>query len=418
MFRPKSARPRRYGRRIGGHAALVAALLFALVVPAWSPASAEAPKTRKATSDLKSVERAIKRAKTRQTRLQREEAALARQVRILRSKLVGAAKAIHSGEAMLTRFEAELTKLRGQEKAIERKLTARRMQVARTVAALQRLSLNPPEATIGHQRTATETVRGGLAIRASVPHLQAQIAALKRELAERSAVRVRIARQLYAIEDTTRRLERNRVRLAALLKGSETLRRRTRQARQRTTARMSSLVSRSRSLRELMESLERPRAKPPTAPPPAKRRTSAARKVPNVPFSKARGRVQLPARGRIVRRFGQRGGTAAFGRGIVIKTRPGAQVVAPFYGRVVFAGRFRDYGVILILEHSEGYHTLLAGMARLTVAENRTLVRGEPVGTMSSSQSGRTRLYLEIRRKGNPINPLPWLAAKTGKVNG
>jgi septal ring factor EnvC (AmiA/AmiB activator) len=103
---------------------------------------------------------------------------------------------------------------------------------------------------------------------------------------------------------------------------------------------------------------------------------------------------------------------------VVFQTRPGAQVVAHFDGRVVFAGRFRSYGLILIIDHGGGYHTLLAGLARVDIVVNQWLLGGEPIGAMSSTQSRSTRLYLEIRRRGQPINPLPWLAAQPSKANG
>ncbi|MEQ9447676.1 MAG: peptidoglycan DD-metalloendopeptidase family protein, partial [Rhodospirillaceae bacterium] len=103
-------------------------------------------------------------------------------------------------------------------------------------------------------------------------------------------------------------------------------------------------------------------------------------------------------------------------RGITIKGRAGAPVIAPFDGIIAFAGPFRGYGRLLIIEHSEGYHTLLAGLARIDGAVGQMVLAGEPVGLMETA--GAANLYVELRRDGQPINPLPWLAGRAGKTSG
>ncbi len=114
-------------------------------------------------------------------------------------------------------------------------------------------------------------------------------------------------------------------------------------------------------------------------------------------------------------------------KGIRLRTRGRAQVVAPYDGRVVFAGPFRTYGQVLIIEHGEGYISLLAGMSRLDGVVGQWILAGEPVGIMDDSQVRQNvatssdkapELYIEIRRFGEPINPLPWLSMGQGKVTG
>ncbi|MDR3441105.1 peptidoglycan DD-metalloendopeptidase family protein [Telmatospirillum sp.] len=135
------------------------------------------------------------------------------------------------------------------------------------------------------------------------------------------------------------------------------------------------------------------------------------------PFSQAEGEMPFPARGRVVARFGQNNESGSPSRGITIAPRPGAQVVSPYDGQVVFAGPFRGYGLLLIIEHGEGYHTLLAGMARIDGNVGQHLLPGEPVGVMGQSES-KPLLYVELRRNGQPVNPLPWFTAHKTKVSG
>lgn len=162
---------------------------------------------------------------------------------------------------------------------------------------------------------------------------------------------------------------------------------------------------------------------PPVSPTakPAPRSTPPA--APTQSFGAARGALALPARGKLVQGFGDQTNTG-HARGLRVLTRAGAQVVAPFDGRLVFAGPFRDYGQLLIIEHSDGYHTLLAGMERLEVGVGQPVVSGEPVGVMGkktftgggqSPVAAGPQLYIELRRDGEPINPMPWLSARLGK---
>jgi septal ring factor EnvC (AmiA/AmiB activator) len=134
-------------------------------------------------------------------------------------------------------------------------------------------------------------------------------------------------------------------------------------------------------------------------------------------FSQAQGAMPFPARGRIAVRFGQTNDLGAPSRGISIETRANAQVIAPYDGQVVFSGPFRGYGLLLIIEHGEGYHTLLAGMARIDSTVGQRLLAGEPVGVMAESED-KPLLYVELRHNGQPVNPLPWLTARKTKVSG
>jgi septal ring factor EnvC (AmiA/AmiB activator) len=150
----------------------------------------------------------------------------------------------------------------------------------------------------------------------------------------------------------------------------------------------------------------------------ASRQAAEARPVKaDRPFSSAQGKLPFPARGHVVARFGQSNEVGHVTKGISIETRKSAQVIAPYDGQVVYSGSFRGYGLLLIIEHGEGYHTLLAGMARIDCSVGQRLLAGEPVGVMGQDDAKPT-LYVELRQNGQPINPLPWLSAHKSKVGG
>src|SRR5260221_74033 len=133
-------------------------------------------------------------------------------------------------------------------------------------------------------------------------------------------------------------------------------------------------------------------------------------------FAAARGAMVMPVAGRLKRRYGESDEFGAASKGILVLAPAGGRVVAPFDGRIEFAGPFRGYGQILIIEHGDGYHSLLAGLERIDGVVGQWLVSGEPVGIMPTGDRGAA-LYLELRRHGQPINPSPWLATPRDKAS-
>jgi septal ring factor EnvC (AmiA/AmiB activator) len=121
-------------------------------------------------------------------------------------------------------------------------------------------------------------------------------------------------------------------------------------------------------------------------------------------FDNAEGHLHLPS-GKIISRYGNTSAGSAFSKGIMIETRAGAQALAPYDGEVVYAGRFRDYGRMVILRHSDNYHTLLSGMETITASPGQFVLEGEPLGAMGQNIP---RLYMELRQDGKPVDPLPW----------
>ena len=125
-------------------------------------------------------------------------------------------------------------------------------------------------------------------------------------------------------------------------------------------------------------------------------------------FAKAKGSLSRPVRGTVITEYGQMLSKGVTSKGIVYKTRPEAQVIAPYDGTVIFSGPFKGYGNIIIVEHGDGYLSLLAGLGVIDCEPGQMLLAGEPVGTMPDSSNAK--LYVEIRKDRHPINPAPWFA--------
>jgi septal ring factor EnvC (AmiA/AmiB activator) len=153
---------------------------------------------------------------------------------------------------------------------------------------------------------------------------------------------------------------------------------------------------------------------------------SPGRIKPEIPFSQARGRLPMPAQGRQVLGFGEKTQYGGQSKGLVLETRTGAQVTSPCDGWIVYAGEFRSYGQLLIINAGGGYHVLLAGLSQIDVQPGQFVLGGEPVGTMSGwtqqAQSATANnapvLYVEFRKDGTAIDPDPWWVQGHQKVQG
>jgi murein DD-endopeptidase MepM/ murein hydrolase activator NlpD len=128
--------------------------------------------------------------------------------------------------------------------------------------------------------------------------------------------------------------------------------------------------------------------------------------------------LRLPVVGPLRGRYGEPLASGGARKGIEIAAHAGEIVAAPAAGTIVFAGPFRGYGLLLIIKHGEGYHTLMAGMARVDGAIGQSVDAGEPVGSMSVANDRQPALVFEVWRNGQPIDPLPLLGIAEAKESG
>jgi septal ring factor EnvC (AmiA/AmiB activator) len=179
------------------------------------------------------------------------------------------------------------------------------------------------------------------------------------------------------------------------------------------------LARQAEDLKELLGRLERDTEAGAAAPDsaPAKPGGTIAKLGPAIAFASAKGLLPMPVNGIKIRDFGSADRLGAVQKGISVATRASAQVTAPCDGWVVYAGPFRSYGQLLILNAGGGYHVLLAGMERISVDLGQFVLTGEPVAMMGggprtaatvATDSSQPILYIEFRKDGTPIDPGPW----------
>jgi septal ring factor EnvC (AmiA/AmiB activator) len=395
-----------------------------LATPIAVQAQGAAPERKGKLAD---IEKARKESEKRAAELAREAERLEREAADTAKKLVGAAAEARTHEQAIAELRDHLADIAAERKTRSDGLAGRRARLAELLAALERIARHPPEALMAYARTPQDTLRAAMLLRDTVPKLEAEARKLREELEALAGLEEQAAARSEALTRERAKLEQKRKSLAALVEKKRSLARNTKAEEDRAQARARALAREAKDLRELLAGIERERRRVAVRPPrpPARDngrvaalpRPAAPAIVPGQAISRARGRLARPVVGRLAVAFGAREEAGA-AKGVRFETAPGAQVIAPFGGEVVFSGPFRGYGPLLIIDHGEGYHTLLAGLGRIDAAVGQKILAGEPVGIMSGG-SGPIRLYMELRRGGKPVDPVPWLATPpNSKVSG
>ncbi|RWK06012.1 murein hydrolase activator EnvC [Mesorhizobium sp.] len=334
---------------------------------------------------------------------------------------------------------AKLEGLKAEEEKLHASLVARRDVLAEVLGALQRMGLNPPPAILVKPEDALSSVRSAILLGAVVPELRQQTDRLFADLKEQTRVTASIEAERGRLTAAVTEQTAEKKRLTMLLEAKKRLQADTEAALTAEQQHSQQLAAKASSLKDLIASLEADKARKAADQAKAADRKSAdgdttasttepaALPVPegnrlaaSTPFAALQGQIALPVIGKIKRRFGADDGNGAMMQGDMVATQSGAIVTAPADGNVLYAGPFRSYGQLLILNAGDGYHVVLAGMSRISVATGQSVLAGEPVGAMgearvastSASQNGNAtpELYVEFRKDGKPVDPNPWWA--------
>jgi septal ring factor EnvC (AmiA/AmiB activator) len=361
---------------------------------------------------LERIEHDLQEGRARATTLEEEATQLQRDVRALQRESVESAARAQDGEDRVAAIAGRLAAYVAEERARFAALEERRKTIQTMLGALQRISRLPSEVLMAGPGTVLDNVRTSILLSAVIPELEAQAERLRSELEALRLLRGEISDERDRLSGAQQIVLRERLALNRLIRRKADLRQRTLVESDEETKRIARLSEDATDLRALMARLEADQA-----------RANAADPDLQIPagtplFSAAFGALPMPARGRITRGFRSRNAFGVLSQGLTIETAYEAQVIAPHDGRTVFAGPFRGYGQLLIIAHGEGYHSLLAGITRIEATVGQLLLAGEPVGQMGPVGGGKPELYVELRHKGESIDPLPWLATTETKVGG
>ncbi|TRC89936.1 murein hydrolase activator EnvC [Mesorhizobium sp. WSM4303] len=430
-----------YGRARYGIA--VAALLLSLGLARAQSTLDIAPDPDQSRAEYEKVSAEITLSSERLAKLAADIAAVKKDHASITAALIQSAMTEQKLGQDIEDIGARLEGLKGEEQKIRVSLAARRDVLAEVLGALQRMGLNPPPAILVKPEDALSSVRSAILLGAVVPELRQQTDKLLADLKEQTRVTASIEAERTRLTVAVGEQTAEKKRLSMLLEAKQKLEADTWTAIVAEKQRSQALAAKAGSLKELIASLEADKSrKAADAAKAGEQKAADADKtdadttastelaslpVPegnrltaSAPFSALQGQVALPVTGKIKRRFGADDGNGAVMLGDMVATQSGAIVTAPADGNVLYAGPFRSYGQLLILNAGDGYHVVLAGMSRISVASGQSVLAGEPVGAMgearvastSASKNGNAtpELYVEFRKDGKPVDPTPWWA--------
>ena len=379
------------------------------------------------------------RAAEQQAKLRAEIAAIGADRSKLNEQLIGVADKVREVEDRVDEAETRLQPLDAREREIRASLISRRSEVVEVLAALQRAGRRTPPALLVRPEDALQSLRTAMLLGAVVPELRTRAAKLANDLGELVALRKMITGERDRLAVNRDSLKGDQTRLAALIDERQRQQASIERDMEAEGARAIALSRQADSLQGLIAKMEQDVRSAAKAAAAANQQIGSgktdpaalknpSRTSPAIAFASAKGLFKLPVNGTKIRDFGGSDGAGGVQRGISLATRPGAQVTTPCDGWVVYAGPFRSYGQLLILNAGGGYHVLIAGMERISVNIGQFVITGEPVATMGTrsqvasilaANASQPVLYIEFRKDGTPIDPGPWWAANEGeKVRG
>ena len=440
--------------------ALYAHALLAQGAPAAVPADPASQKEQaKIESEMKlrGVEDTLKVSDEQRRKFEQEAESIRADRARLAAALIETTQRVAAAETRAAQVEKRLETLTGSEEAIRKSLEARRGIIAELLAALQRMGRRPPPAILTRPDDILQAIRTSMLLGAVLPELRMETEALANDLSELVQLRASIATERETLARDLVSLASDRQRLAALVEARQKTLAEVERAVDAKRERARDLAKQVTTLKDLISRMETEIASAARGADEARRQDEArakadedkrkadaegvrskvaaapfkdpARLAPQIAFQNARGLLPMPSPGRIVKAYGSADGFGGSERGLSLATRAKATIASPADGWVAFAGPWRTYGQLLIVNAGNGYYIVLAGMERISVDVGQFVLAGEPVATMGDGGAKTAAaiaigasepiLYVEFRKDGSAIDPCPWWAKpETEKVRG
>jgi septal ring factor EnvC (AmiA/AmiB activator) len=379
-----------------------ALLAIGALAAATALAAQNAPDPR---AQLAAAQAQANGARTRSAQLDAQARAALDEAERARAAQAAVAARIQAAEADVGAAEARLAIVRALQRRQEQWLAAREQPIARLVAALETMARRPVAATLLQPGSLNDLVHVRAVLSTVTPRIAEQTADLRAEVARSAALRRQASIAVAALREGQRqgrieqqqlaRLEIEQRRRSAALAGSARLEAERALALGENARDLADLVQRlgtEGTLRARLASLPGPLPRP--------AQLSEALPVDTATPQPQRLTYRLPVLGPVVRGFGETLPSGMRSQGVAIAANPGAIVVAPAAGRVTFAGLYRGYGGIAILDHGDGYVSLVTGLASNIARIGDTVAAGSPLG-----RAGRGGITVELRQDGRPVNP-------------
>ena len=377
-------------------------------------------------AELGQVEQSIKDSTDKQSALATDIETATKAQAEISDKLIVLAKTLESQQSAVQSADAKLKKLGAESIVIRSTLAEKQDQLSELLAGLQRLEQNPPPALVVEPQNILQALRGAMMFGAVVPEMRDQALDLQNNLHRLEAIKTETEDARKTQEQALTALAVSQSELVKLQAEKKASAINSAKDLEAEKLRAADLASQAKNLKQLLAALEEEKIKAEalkTAEAKAleleERKKREALLRPMMVFTQAHGKIEYPVQGDKLKQFGDDNGLGGTLDGLAIATTADSNVISPVDGRVEFAGPFRSYGQLLILNVGEGYLVLLAGMNQISAEIGQSIRAGEPLGHMgkgpssvaligSETNNAQPVLYIEFRKNNDPVDPSPW----------
>lgn len=376
---------------------------------------------------LSDLEVRLEKEKADKDKLSKQVGYLEKNLKSTKESLRTSARKTQNSEKALSNLEDQIESLEGEKEALVESMNKDRQNLSRLILALERMRRMPPEVMIARPEDPVKTAQAGLLMSQIVPSLDARAEELKDKVERLNQTRRDLEEKRLAAQGESENLKQQYAKAKKLVSKREALYRESQGDLEEREQAVLEIASQAGTLKELVRKLEQDQnrertrnasraavSRMPSSPVQSTSPSKAAQEKSSQQVSSSRKNgTQLPVSGVIKVGYHDPDDFGAKSEGLKIQSRSGALVVAPMSGSVKYAGEFKKYGKMIILEHPSGYHSLVAGLETINTAVGQEIDVGEPIGVMPSTGSKRPILYYELRYNGSPVNP----ARKFGKLS-
>ena len=420
------------------------ALACAVLLMVLSPVYAQdlSSQRDKNLEELQVLQSEISLSEQRKAELAGEIDALDKDRVTLNRTLIETSTSFRNIEKRITKSETRLSQLRDEQANVRVFLNSKKALLMEVLGALQRMGRNPPPALLVTPEDALSSVRSAILLGSVVPEVRSETDILLGQLQDlvRISNDIETQRKDLSIELVSLAGEEEKLNLLLIEKRKLAGVAQTKLAQESSKA--AQLAAQATSLNDLIANLENEIEGAKQAVESARlaeierkkqeeQRIAEGKKfekneafsdpgriAPAISFTAAKGLLPIPVQGAQLASFGQNDGAGDKTRGISLEARENARVISPADAWVVYAGPFRSYGQLLIMNAGQGYHIVVAGMEKINVQPGQFVLVGEPIGIMGAQRIASTGLvdvnttkpilYVEFRKDGNSIDPTPW----------
>ncbi|MBI4031401.1 MAG: peptidoglycan DD-metalloendopeptidase family protein [Proteobacteria bacterium] len=380
---------------------MIIAVLSVLAASAVLPAEAQSPPLpRKKDGGYEEIQKQIEETRAQSKTIEKDLKSAEKEAQKTKAELIKAADAVRNHEHVLQAVDEKIRDMEQEKISLEETLSRDYASMGELVLILTRIRRMPPESLIVRPGAPLQAAQTATLLRGTLGTIQKRAALLNEDLEKLVALNENLNEQRQQAIAQKSSLEARYKEISALSAKRDRMYKDINNGYRETEARLARLSHDAKSMRDLISRIEDDERTKNAAP--ARIRQAAAAK--NLPDP---GKARMPATGKITIAFGRKDAIGAASEGVTIESQPRALAVAPLGGTVRYAGEFKNYGQIAIIEHKKGYHSLIAGMNNVDVRPGQGLSAGEPVGRLpsASSRGGPPTLYYELRYKGKPVDP-------------